>query len=352
MRKLRLHQLWQDKLCQFLALASLALAFSIFWPTHLRGNAAHAQSPLELLQQQQGVRFGTRRTSAQRRGANRGRGIFSGIPGFGGDYFYSDDPRPPSSRNQQGIRSIDDLLRRNRRRKNPAIITLGENGTADEPSEIGTTSYCVRTCDGFFFPVGSPDDGGDRRAHEMTCNAFCPTTETRLYIAPAGSEGIKEAVSSGQNYSRLPTAFAYRNRLSKDCTCNGKTPFGLVRMPVLKDFTLEQGDVVMTGDGLKVLASQRYPYNDKNFVPATWSKKLSANERDRMVGIENGGRKTRLSEREKRNSAKAKELVGKLLEGDNPPATDPQSLVRYLGPSVEEDEIVIPEESAPAANAD
>jgi hypothetical protein len=351
MRKLHLHRLWQVSAFKALFVAGFAAFLAAFSPVDLNSTVAFAQSPLELLQQQQGVGSSTRRASSQRRNVNRGRGIFSGIPGFGSDVFYPDE-RPNRDAGQRNLRSIDDLLRRNKRRKNPSIITLNKDDSSGEPSEIGTTSYCVRTCDGFFFPVGSPDDGGDKKAHEIACNSFCPSAETRLYIATAGSDGIKEATAGGQSYSRLPTAFAYRNGLSKACTCNGKTPFGLAQMPVMKDFTLEQGDVVMTTDGLKVLASQRYPYKEKNFVPATWSKRLSSKERDGMIGIENGGRKAKLSERDKRNSAKAAELVGKLLNNGDSETLDPQLLVRYLGPNAEEEEALIPEETANAAETE
>ena len=35
-----------------------------------------------------------------------------------------------------------------------------------------------------------------------------------------------------------------------NCSCNGKTPFGLVNLDVKRDPTLRQGDIVATHDGL------------------------------------------------------------------------------------------------------
>jgi len=36
------------------------------------------------------------------------------------------------------------------------------------------------------------------------------------------------------------------------CTCNGKNPFGLAKIDISKDPTLQAGDIVATADGLKV----------------------------------------------------------------------------------------------------
>ncbi len=153
----------------------------------------------------------------------------------------------------------------------------------------------MRTCDGFFFPVGDTGGAQDAAAQQLACNTMCPAAETKLFTAPPGSDGIEEAVSGKVSYARMPNAFLYQTRLDKACTCNGRSPLGLAAFTVKADYTLDQGDVIMTKDGLKVLASNRYPYTEASFLPATRSKRLSARERDGLRGLETGGRTARLT---------------------------------------------------------
>ena len=44
----------------------------------------------------------------------------------------------------------------------------------------------------------------------------------------------------------------FREELVESCTCNGKNPFGLAKIDIKKDPTLQAGDIVATADGLKV----------------------------------------------------------------------------------------------------
>src|SRR6185437_14907981 len=65
-----------------------------------------------------------------------------------------------------------------------------------------SVSYCVRTCDGHFFPV-HPHAG--LSAADM-CRAFCPAASTKVY----SGGGIDRAVASdGTRYADLDNAFVY-----------------------------------------------------------------------------------------------------------------------------------------------
>lgn len=108
-------------------------------------------------------------------------------------------------------------------------------------------AFCVRTCDGHYFPV---------RAHAglstaQACHAFCPASETRLY---SGSSIDYAFAADGSRYADLDTAFLYRKHLVSGCTCNGRTAFGLASIPPQRDPTLRPGDVVATQDGLMAYA--------------------------------------------------------------------------------------------------
>ena len=106
-------------------------------------------------------------------------------------------------------------------------------------------AYCVRLCDGRYFPML-------RQANAtpvQLCNAFCPAAKTQVFN---GSE-IDHAVSStGARYADLDNAFVYRQKLIPDCTCNGRDTFGLAKIDVASDPTLRPGDIVATGDNVKV----------------------------------------------------------------------------------------------------
>jgi hypothetical protein len=109
----------------------------------------------------------------------------------------------------------------------------------------GGQAYCVRTCDGRYFPI-SASDGQSRAA---SCNSFCPASDTSIVY---GSGIDNAATESGKPYSELPNAFRYRSELVAGCTCNGKDQVGLAPVRIENDPTLRKGDIVAGSDGLVV----------------------------------------------------------------------------------------------------
>lgn len=111
------------------------------------------------------------------------------------------------------------------------------------------TAFCVRTCDGHYFPVQA---NAQYSAAQM-CSAFCPASETKLYTGG----GIDQAVGlDGRPYSELANAYAYRKKLVANCTCNGKDVFGVARLSVSGDPTLRPGDLVATKNGTMAVAGK------------------------------------------------------------------------------------------------
>ena len=109
----------------------------------------------------------------------------------------------------------------------------------------GSQAYCVRSCDGRYFPISAA--GNQSKA--ASCNSFCPASETRVVYG----SGIDNAVTeNGKPYSELPNAFRYRNELVAGCTCNGKDPTGLASVRIEDDPTLRKGDIVAGAGGLMV----------------------------------------------------------------------------------------------------
>jgi Protein of unknown function (DUF2865) len=109
----------------------------------------------------------------------------------------------------------------------------------------GSQAYCVRTCDGRYFPISASDS----QSRAASCSSFCPASETRIVY---GSNIDNAATESGKPYSELPNAFRYRTELVAGCTCNGKDQIGLAPVKIENDPTLRKGDIVAGGGGLMV----------------------------------------------------------------------------------------------------
>jgi Protein of unknown function (DUF2865) len=116
------------------------------------------------------------------------------------------------------------------------------NDTGPRVETGPAVSYCVRLCDGRFFPIQR-----SAATPVEVCNSFCPAAKTKVF----SGGGIEHAIAhDGTRYADLANAFVYRTKIVPGCTCNGKDAFGLVNtMKAAEDPTLHQGDVVATADG-------------------------------------------------------------------------------------------------------
>jgi Protein of unknown function (DUF2865) len=174
-------------------------------------------------------------------------------------------PPPPVSISSDAFRSV---FQGERRPHRESVRSSGGIGPR--------VAYCVRLCDGRYFPLQR-----QRNASAVTqCSTFCPASETKIF---SGS-GIEHAVASnGQRYASLPNAFLYRKQLVPGCTCNGASTAGVAPVPVDDDSTLRPGDIVANNSGLTVYRGQdreRQPL----FTPIE-SANLSPNLRERLAGV-------------------------------------------------------------------
>jgi len=134
------------------------------------------------------------------------------------------------------------------------------------PDRGPAQAFCVRSCDGHYFPV---------RAHPglsaaQACHSFCPASETKLY---SGSNIDYAFAADGSRYADMPNAYLYRKQLVSGCTCNGRTAFGLAQIDPRNDPTLRPGDVVATQSGLMAVTGTR------GFTPAASYAGFSRTER-------------------------------------------------------------------------
>lgn len=90
----------------------------------------------------------------------------------------------------------------------------------------GFRTICVRSCDGYFYPISQFGTNGRIATDIELCKASCPGAVVNLYLQPNDRE-VDGAVSAegGQPYTTLPTAYHYRTSLDSSCSCRvpGKT---------------------------------------------------------------------------------------------------------------------------------
>ena len=106
--------------------------------------------------------------------------------------------------------------------------------------------FCVRTCDGRYFPLQRY--GGASPAE--LCKSFCPAAKTMVF---SGSKIDYAVGPGGTRYADLDNAFAYRDKVVENCSCNGKAGLGLARVETTEDPTLRPGDIVATNAGLSIV---------------------------------------------------------------------------------------------------
>jgi hypothetical protein len=80
-------------------------------------------------------------------------------------------------------------------------------------------TWCVRLCDGFYYPINNLTTRDRLAADEMKCQSSC-SSESRLYFNTiVGYKARPLTDMQGNLYTSLPTAFAYRTKLDPSCTC-------------------------------------------------------------------------------------------------------------------------------------
>jgi hypothetical protein len=172
------------------------------------------------------------------------------VPAQAGDFFSNlfgaFGARPPAPRPQM-------------------ILPFGDDGPQSMEAQrprvaYGGQAWCVRTCDGRYFPIS----GDDAQSKAASCNSFCPASQTELVY---GNDIDHATTSTGKPYSALSNAFKYRNEMVAGCTCNGKDQAGLAQVPIDKDPTLRKGDIVAGADGLMIANPGSGKHAELNFTP-------------------------------------------------------------------------------------
>jgi hypothetical protein len=93
----------------------------------------------------------------------------------------------------------------------------------DAPYYQGGGTYrtlCVRTCDGYYFPISFSTTSENFTHDSQICQAMCPGARAELYYHnnPGGGPETMTSIT-GAPYTALATAFQYRTSLNPACTC-------------------------------------------------------------------------------------------------------------------------------------
>src|SRR3984885_9090317 len=122
-------------------------------------------------------------------------------------------------------------------------------------------TVCVRTCDGYYFPISYSTVPSRFADDQRACQRSCPAAEVTLYSYQNPGQDIDQAVSiNGQPYTALPAAYQYRKAFTPACSC--RKP-GQSWADALKDAddssTLESGDIVVNDQTAKTLSQVPQP---------------------------------------------------------------------------------------------
>lgn len=138
-----------------------------------------------------------------------------------------------------------------------------------------SVAYCVRLCDGRFFPIQRSSGANPAQV----CGAVCPAASTKIF---SGSLINQAVAPDGARYADLQNAFVFRDKIVANCTCNGKDAFGLVTPTGNDDPTLRPGDIVATDQGFVAYNGGRQ--QGAAFTPVESYGGLSAELRQRLAG--------------------------------------------------------------------
>ena len=147
-----------------------------------------------------------------------------------------------------------------------------EQAQPSAPASTGrVVSYCVRTCDGRYFPMHRTSNANP----VQLCSSFCPASKTQVYT---GSDINYAAAANGARYADSENAFVYRKQIVPGCTCNGRDAFGLARIDLAADPTIKPGDIVVTAEGPMSLRGNKWARAAVDLKPAVPLSRAPARE--------------------------------------------------------------------------
>jgi hypothetical protein len=191
------------------------------------------------------------------------RGVLNEI--FGGEVI---ERRPRDKTASANVRDLSSSSRDRSSSRSVKVI----NGNGDREENIGPggtyRTLCVRTCDGYYFPVSFSTTSSHFQDDVKSCSAMCPGAETKLYYHSIPDQEPEEMISLAKEpYTTLPTAFKYRVNgasATAGCTCQAQQEASVevpaidapgakkvrwIPVPAFKPHLLEDAETVLNREG-------------------------------------------------------------------------------------------------------
>lgn len=131
-----------------------------------------------------------------------------------------------SQANARELRSLDSKGERNIRR----VLNPGE-GVGRLAGTYRT--FCVRTCDGYYFPMSPASSRREFARDQQNCQAACPDAEMQVFYQDEDSDAAAEMISArtGTAYAELPVAYRYKSvsaPAAEGCSCSAPKNFEVI----------------------------------------------------------------------------------------------------------------------------
>lgn len=113
--------------------------------------------------------------------------------------------------------------------------------TSEKPAEAPAVAgpagafatMCVRTCDGYFFPMSPSSSAQEFDRDQKNCESACPGTEMQVFYrnSKAAEDSDMMSVATGRPYAEMSTAYRYKegpDARPATCGCNVAKNFSVV----------------------------------------------------------------------------------------------------------------------------
>ncbi len=127
----------------------------------------------------------------------------------------------------------------------------GEIGPPDSGGPYRT--MCVRSCDGYFFPLRHNAKRRNFAADAKSCRSACGTEARLFYYSLNGGSTETMADLSGRKYKDQPHAFGYRKALVQGCSCK-PVPWSYEEAARHRQY--EESDAVAVADNNSVASKE------------------------------------------------------------------------------------------------
>lgn len=121
-------------------------------------------------------------------------------------------------------------------------------------------TVCVRTCDGFFFPISYQTTRNAFKRDEAICQATCPGAEAKLFAYGNPGGRIENASDvDGEPYAKLENAFRYRKEFVAGCSCKPEGMNWAEALAGVDDKTVKKGDIVVDEETAQAMSRAKTP---------------------------------------------------------------------------------------------